>query len=77
MLDALAEEKAKVNPLDHKVARALLPEYLDKLAALEAEVAELDSTIKAATASDDEEDGDATSRRGPLADRAQEAEEAS
>ncbi len=29
VLDALAEEKAKVNPLDHKVARALLPEYLD------------------------------------------------
>ena len=58
VLDALAEEKAKVNPLDHKVARALLPEYLDKLADLEGEVAELDSTIKAATASDHEEDGD-------------------
>jgi type I restriction enzyme M protein len=55
VLDALAEEKAKVNPLDHKVARALLPEYLDRLAALEAEVAELDSTIKAASASDDDE----------------------
>ena len=55
MLDALEEEKAKVNPLDHKVARALLPEYLDQLAALEAEVAELDSTIKAATASEDDE----------------------
>ncbi|MDN5767333.1 MAG: type I restriction-modification system subunit M [Humibacillus sp.] len=55
VLDALAEEEAKVNPLDHKVARALLPEYLDKLAGLEADVAELDSTIKAATASDDEE----------------------
>lgn len=58
VFDALAEEKAKVNPLDHKVARALLPEYLDRLAALEAEVAELDSTIKAATASDDEEESD-------------------
>ena len=58
MLDALAEEKAKVNPLDHKVARALLPEYLDRLAGLEAEVAELDTTIKAATASDDEEESD-------------------
>ena len=50
VLDALEEEKAKVDPLDHKVARALLPEYLDRLATLEAEVAELDSTIKAATA---------------------------
>ena len=58
VLDALAEEKAKVNPLDHKVARALLPEYLDQLAGLEAEVAELSSAIKAATASDDEEGGD-------------------
>lgn len=55
--DALAEEKAKVNPLDHKVARALLPEYLYKLAGLEGEVAELDSAIKAAIASDGEEDG--------------------
>lgn len=59
VIDALAEEKAKVNPLDHKVARALLPEYLDKLAGREGEVAELDSTIKVATASDDDnEEGD-------------------
>lgn len=58
VLDALEEEKAKVDPLDHKVARALLPEYLDQLAALEAEVAQLDSTIKSATASDDEEDAE-------------------
>lgn len=56
VVDALEEEKAKVNPLDHKVARALLPEYLDQLAALEAEVEALDSTIKAAIASDDDED---------------------
>jgi type I restriction enzyme M protein len=55
VLDALAEEKAKVNPLDHKVARALIPEYIDRLAALEAQVAELDSTIKAATLPDDED----------------------
>ncbi|WP_454164285.1 N-6 DNA methylase [Gordonia iterans] len=57
VLDALGEEKAKVNPLDHKVARALLPEYLDRLAAVEAEIAELDSVIKATTASDGEEEG--------------------
>ena len=66
VLDALEEEKAKVNPLDHKVARALLPEYLDHLAALEAEVAELDSTIKAATATDDEEDDAAESAEDTL-----------
>lgn len=61
VLDALAEDKAKVNALDHKVARALLPEYLGKLAGFEGEVAELDSTIKAATASDDEEEADNSS----------------
>jgi type I restriction enzyme M protein len=55
VLDALEEEKAKVNPLDHNVARALLPEYLGQLATLEAEVTELDITIKAANATDDEE----------------------
>lgn len=58
VLDALEEEKARVSPLDHKVARALLPEYLDQLATLEAEVAELDSTIKAATASDDDDEAE-------------------
>ena len=55
VLDALEEEKAKVDPLDHKVARALLPQYLDQLASMEALVAELDSTIKAATVTDDED----------------------
>jgi type I restriction enzyme M protein len=60
VLDALTEEKAKVNPLDHKVATALLPEYLDQLAAVEGEVAELDNTIKAGTASDDEDDAEPT-----------------
>ena len=58
VLDALAEEKARIDPLDHKAAHALLPEYLEELAGLETEVAELDATIKAATASDDSEDGD-------------------
>ena len=58
VLDALEEEKAKVNPLDHKVARALLPEYLEDLADLQAEVAELDSTIKEATATASGEDED-------------------
>jgi type I restriction enzyme M protein len=56
VLDALQEEKAKVDPIDHKAARAMLPEYLDGLAALEAEAAELDATIKAATAKEDEQD---------------------
>ncbi|WP_068278889.1 type I restriction-modification system subunit M [Aldersonia kunmingensis] len=58
VLDALEEEKSKVDPLDHKVARALLPEYLDGLASVEAEVAELDGSIKAATARPEDEDTD-------------------
>jgi type I restriction enzyme M protein len=58
VLDALTEEKAKVNPLDHKVARALLPEYLGQLSALETEVAELDGRVRVTTASDDEDDGE-------------------
>jgi type I restriction enzyme M protein len=55
VLDALHEEKSKVDPLEHKVARALLPEYLERLAALEAEAAELGATIKAATAQSDDD----------------------
>jgi type I restriction enzyme M protein len=58
VLDALDEEKATIDPLDHKAAKALLPEYLDGLAEIEVEVAELDSTIKAATASADEDSED-------------------
>lgn len=58
VLDALQEEKAKVDPLDHKVARALLPEYLERLAALEAEAAELGATVKAATAQPDDDTGE-------------------
>lgn len=55
VLDALTEDKSKVDPLDHKVARALLPEYLESLAAIEAEATELDSTIKTATAKPDDD----------------------
>ena len=51
VLDALQEDKAKIDPLDHTAARALLPEYLEGLAALEAEAADLDSAIKAASGS--------------------------
>jgi type I restriction enzyme M protein len=54
VLDALTEDKAKIDPLGHPVARALLPDYLEAVAALEAEVTRLAATIKQATA--DEED---------------------
>lgn len=66
VLDALEEEKSKVDPLDHKVARALLPEYLDGLATVEADVAGLDALIKAGAASPEGEDeGEESDRIAP------------
>jgi type I restriction enzyme M protein len=60
VLDALDEERTNVEPLDHKAARALLPDYLDRLADLDAQTAELDAAIKAATAGGiDDDDGPA------------------
>jgi type I restriction enzyme M protein len=56
VLDALEEENARVGPFDHKVARALLPDYLEELGTQAAEVAELDATIKEAVATTDDED---------------------
>lgn len=70
VLDALEEEKSKIDPpLDHKVARALLPEYLEGLAALEAEAAELGATVKAATANPEDDDaGEAEVELSPPAE---------
>jgi type I restriction enzyme M protein len=59
ILTALEDGGGKGTPLDHKLVKRLLPEYLDEIAEVEGKVAELDGTIKAATASgDDDEDGD-------------------
>ena len=55
VLDALEEDKAKIDPLEHKVAKALLPEYLEGLAATEGNVADLDAAIRAATETGEEE----------------------
>lgn len=60
VIDALDEEKSKIDPLDHKVARALLPKYLDGLAALESEATEFDATIKASTAKTEDDESDET-----------------
>jgi type I restriction enzyme M protein len=65
VLDALQEEKSKVDPLDHKVARALLPDYLERLAALEAEVAEIGATMKAVTADLDDDTGEVEEELSP------------
>jgi type I restriction enzyme M protein len=56
ILAGMEEKKSKDNPLDHRLVRSLLPGYLDALAELEAQKAELDATIKGATSTDDEED---------------------
>ncbi len=56
ILTALEDDKAKANPLDHRLVRALLPDFIDKLAELEARKAELDGQIKAATPDKGEEE---------------------
>lgn len=71
VLDALVEEKAKIDPLQHKVARALLPEYLKDLAESADEAAELDALIKTGTATDDE-DGEDFDSEGPSEDELKE-----
>jgi len=48
ILTALDDDKAKHNPLDHKLVRHLLPDFIESLAELDARKAELDSQIKAA-----------------------------
>ncbi|MEU7944145.1 class I SAM-dependent DNA methyltransferase [Micromonospora taraxaci] len=61
---ALEDERPKTEPLRHRAVPKLLPEYLERLAAVEAQRGELDARIKAATtlaAEDDEpadDDGD-------------------
>ena len=60
ILTAMEDKKSKNNPLDHRLVKRLLPEYLDSISELEAKKAELDATIKGATAADDDdEEGEA------------------
>lgn len=49
ILTALDDEKAKDNPLDHKLVKFLMAEFVEALGALEARKAALDSQIKAGT----------------------------
>jgi len=56
ILTAMEDKKNKDNPFDHRLVRRLLPEYLEAISELEAKKAELDATIKGATASDEDED---------------------
>jgi type I restriction enzyme M protein len=59
ILTALEDGGSKADPLDHKLVRKMLPDLLDEIAEVEGRVAELDGTVKAATAKGDEdEEGD-------------------
>lgn len=55
---ALEDDEAKGDPLDHKLVRRLLPEFLEEIAAAEAEAAALEGTIKAAQTTDEGDDAD-------------------
>ena len=57
---ALDDKTVKGSPLDHRLVRVLLPDYIDKMEEAEGRRAELDATIKAATGNtDDDVDHDA------------------
>ena len=60
ILTALEDEdkKSKFDPLDHKLVKKLMPEYLDEIAEAEAKVAELQGTLKAAEGGNEESDED-------------------
>ena len=49
ILTAMDDDQSKGNPLDHKLVKFLMAEFVEALAELEARKAELDSLIKAAT----------------------------
>jgi type I restriction enzyme M protein len=58
IITAVEDRASKAELFDHKLVPALLPAYLDELAAVEARRAELDARIKAATSTGDDDDGD-------------------
>ena len=57
-LDALGDAKPNYTAIDDDVTERLLPEYMDALTSMEAEVADIAARVKAAEATDDEEEGD-------------------
>jgi type I restriction enzyme M protein len=60
ILTALGDEQHKGNPLDHKLVKCLMGDFIQTMAELEARKAELDAQIKAATPDKrgDEAEGD-------------------
>lgn len=74
ILTAMGDDQSKDNPLDHKLVKFLMSDFVEALAELEARKAELDSQIKAATpdkgAGDDGEEAESGDDE-PAADEAQ------
>jgi type I restriction enzyme M protein len=68
ILTALADGKSKDNPLDHRLVKRLLPEYVADVAELEAKKAETEATLKGASSNDDEEDEEAEASEDPLSE---------
>jgi type I restriction enzyme M protein len=50
---AIEEDSARFDPLDHKLVKRLLPEFIDELADAEAAVVDLDARLKATESMDD------------------------
>ena len=57
IVTALDDKAVKDNPLEHKLVKFLMSDFVDEIAELESMKAELESQIKAATPNQDEEDG--------------------
>jgi len=53
---ALENGGSKKDPLEHKLVKRLLPDFLDEIAGVESKAAELDGTIKAAQQKSDEDE---------------------
>ena len=64
IVTGIENETSSTDPLDHKLVKRLLADYLDEIVAVEAEVADLDARIKAAEAIDDENGYAADDERG-------------
>jgi type I restriction enzyme M protein len=56
---ALEDETAKSDPLDHKLVKRLVPDFVGEIARIETQVAELDGTIAAIQISQDGDDSEA------------------
>ena len=68
ILIALADEKSKESPLEHRLVKRFLPEYLADLAELKEKKAELETTIKGAGGGDEEDGDEAVERDDVMAE---------